>query len=614
MSTDIEKMRGYIDFARDTVESITTVRDSLYSTKKTEWLNSLREAAIDLSGDAQMVFIGEFSSGKSTFVNALLGTNILPTASKPCTSVVTEVQLVSDGLGHRGKIVYLGDIASEELEYDEIIKLIDGSTGVIGKMASIHHVELKYDISNLSNNASPLTFLERAKIKLIDTPGFNSPYGMNEDVVMEYLEKSKYSFWFFPSDKIGGSLSKKLIEGIKKRGIEIIPIITKSDKIKNVEDKDEIKDRFSDYFSSNLMMKEPRFVSAYKAIEATEKSKKNSDQNSTIASEIERLNLESGFEAVARDLLLKSTDKVISSEKLKTASVHLNILFIDLIKSSLNECAYWKKQLSLKGWVEDDKYKKIDDIKKELTQYSKFEALDIAKEFEGALSDKVLRALQKKKSRSALNEDIIKIIDQLKTEIFTIRLQQVHGYIIDKFRSSFDTARNSFNVEIDTPEFSRFEEYTNPIFAIMDSLKFAGPNAIMTGGGGLVMFLMAGTMAQIPFIGGALAAVATTMSAGLLLVALIPLIPAMVDSNRQRSEKAKLQANIQIRDWIRTVKIEHAIQTSIKNIINEVHNKLRGKVDDDLKLILGNYEDAVSTYDALVNKQQEFKIVFGIRS
>lgn len=181
---------------------------ALYSTKKTEWLNCLRETAIDLSGDTQMVFIGEFSSGKSTFVNALLGTNILPTASKPCTSVVTEVQLVSDGLGHRGNIVYLGVITSEELEYDRIIKLIDGSTGVIGKMASIHHVELKYDISNLSNDASPLTFLERAKIKLIDTPGFNSPYGMNEDVVMEYLEKSKYSFWFFPSDKIGGQFQR----------------------------------------------------------------------------------------------------------------------------------------------------------------------------------------------------------------------------------------------------------------------------------------------------------------------------------------------------------------------------------------------------------------------
>lgn len=101
-------------------------------------------------------------------------------------------------------------------------------------------------------------------------------------------------------------------------------------------------------------------------------------------------------------------------------------------------------------------------------------------------------------------------------------------------------------MQIDTPEFSRFEEYTNPIFAIMDSLKFAGPNAIMTGGGGLVMFLMAGTMAQIPFIGGALAAVATTMSAGLLLVALIPLIPAMINSNRQRSEKSRCRQNIQI--------------------------------------------------------------------
>jgi hypothetical protein len=409
-----------------------------------------------------------------------------------------------------------------------------------------------------------------------------------------------------------------LIASIKKKGVEVIPIITKSDKLKKEEEKEkekeEIRERFSDYFASNLVMKEPRFVSAYKAIEATEKSKHNSDQDPTIANEIERLNLESGFEAVARDLMLKSTNKVISSEKLKTASVNLNNLFIDLIKSSLNELTYWKKQLSLNGWVEDDKYKQIDDIKKELNQYSKIEASEIAKDFEGALSDKVLKALQNKKSRSALNAEIIEIIDQLKTEIFALRFQQVQGYIINKFKSSFDVAHNIFNIEIDTPEFSRFEEYTGPVFAIMDSLKFAGPNAIMTGGGGLVMFLMAGTIAHIPFIGGALAAVATTMSAGLLLVALIPLIPAMVDSNRQRSEKAKMQANIQIRDWIRTVKIEHAIEKSIRNMINEVHNNLRCKVDDDLKLILSNYEDAVRTYDTVVSKQQEFKIVFEMKN
>lgn len=56
-----------------------------------------------------------------------------------------------------------------------------------------------------------------------------------------------------------------------------------------------------------------------------------------------------------------------------------------------------EKTISSRGArLEDDKYKKIDDIKKELTQYSKFEALDIAKRIEGALSDKVLRALQKK--------------------------------------------------------------------------------------------------------------------------------------------------------------------------------------------------------------------------
>ncbi len=610
MTNNIEQVIDYIDFSRDSIEIIAATRPNIYANKRVEWLNQLREIKIDLCGSTQMVFIGEFSSGKSTFINALLGTNILPTANKPCTSVVTEIHLVSDGLGHRGKIVYLGDEISEEVPYQEIVKLIDGSGGVIGKLASIHHVELKYDITNLSNNTSPLTLLEKANIKLVDTPGFNSPYGVNEDVIMEYLEKSKYSFWLFPGDKIGGSVSKKLISAIKKRGIEITPIITKSDKIIGIEEKDEIRERFSEYFSLDLSMKEPRFVSAHKAIEAIEKSKANLDPNLSIIEEIEILNMESGFESVARDLLLNSSDQAISNKKIEAANVRLNKLFQNLIKSASNEYAFWKNSLSLKGWTEDEKYKKIDTAKQSLYKYGQREAADIANLFEKTLNDRVVRILSSGKNAFILRDEIGKIIDASKDEIIKARLDEVNKFIVGQFKIDIGTLNIEPTVKIEMPEFSQHDKYFGSILALLDSLKYTGPTSLLAGGSSLVLLFLGGSVANLPLIGTAIASAINPIAGLLLLVAVLPIIPAAIDSNRQRGESARLKINIHVREWLRTVKIEHELSKAIRSVIDDTYSQLIDKTDSIMKYDLINYEASKKLFDSLNEKQQDMNIVF----
>ena len=40
----------------------------------------------------KVLIIGEFKRGKSTFINALLGEKILPSAAKPCTAIISEVK------------------------------------------------------------------------------------------------------------------------------------------------------------------------------------------------------------------------------------------------------------------------------------------------------------------------------------------------------------------------------------------------------------------------------------------------------------------------------------------------------------------------------------------
>jgi len=611
MEEKTEKMRGLIEFTDKTIETLTSIREELYSLKKIEWKKSLKEIIDDLIGDTLMVFIGEFSSGKSTFINALLGTNLLPTASKPCTCVVTEVELVSDGYGHRGKIFYLDNKGSEEMIFEDLIKLIDGNTADLGKMAFIHHVELKYDISLLGED-SPLKIMEQAKVKLVDTPGFNSPYGMNEDVVMEYLEKSKYSFWLFSSDRIGGSVAKNMITNIKRKGIEIIPIITKSDRI-NEERKEELREKFSEYFSSSFIMKEPRFVSAYKAIEAFEISKKSSIHNPDLNDKIAKLNQESGLEAVARDLFKRSTENVITERRINAAGGNLGILITILKKHLKDEYTYWEKSLHQKGWTEDDNYKKLSETFRTLENYSINEAKSIAKEFEVALCDRVLRILSSNKAPSVINEEINNILQRLKFEIIKERLGKTHKYIGEKFKTDIEPLIHGDSLEITPPDLSNFQNLLNVVLSFFDSLRYAGPTSLANGAIGTGLMVSLPAIAKIPLIGASIQLVAGFLGVGLLVFAIVPLIPAIVDSNRNQREKARLKLGILIRDWTNTVKIEYVIKKSIDDMINNYHKMLKDKMDRDTEVERLNHETAKNAYNDLCDKEQEFKTVFSIK-
>ena len=63
-----------------------------YPFKEEEWNHGFQGITTELNDQIVLLFIGPFSSGKSTFVNALIGKDILPTNDSPCTAVITEIQ------------------------------------------------------------------------------------------------------------------------------------------------------------------------------------------------------------------------------------------------------------------------------------------------------------------------------------------------------------------------------------------------------------------------------------------------------------------------------------------------------------------------------------------
>ncbi len=96
----IDLIKGNVDNLTNYIEKLSQYRKEQYEIKQVEWKEKLRGIQQVVTDKNHFLFIGRFSAGKSSFINALLGKELLPTAAHPCTAVVTEVSF-ADGMPKR---------------------------------------------------------------------------------------------------------------------------------------------------------------------------------------------------------------------------------------------------------------------------------------------------------------------------------------------------------------------------------------------------------------------------------------------------------------------------------------------------------------------------------
>ena len=115
----------------------------------------------------QIGFVGEWNSGKSTLINALLGRKLLPAMPSPTTASITEVEAVS-GLQELQLLELRGEDAIEidALEFSEI---------ATGKQPGRVRVKV------------PSSQFVPAGYRLVDTPGLSSLDKLHFDVTFGYL-------------------------------------------------------------------------------------------------------------------------------------------------------------------------------------------------------------------------------------------------------------------------------------------------------------------------------------------------------------------------------------------------------------------------------------------
>src|SRR5215468_5983781 len=117
-----------------------------------------------------LVVLGEFNHGKSTFVNALLGSDILPTGITPTTASINHVVFAQ----HPTARVVLLTGESKYLDPQQLKEWVTVAGGHAGEVA---YVEVGYPSTLLENN-----------VVLVDTPGVNDLNEQRADAVVFLLD------------------------------------------------------------------------------------------------------------------------------------------------------------------------------------------------------------------------------------------------------------------------------------------------------------------------------------------------------------------------------------------------------------------------------------------
>lgn len=112
----------------------------------------------------RLAVIGEFSSGKSTFINALIGKDILSHATKETTAVLTRIINVAEDNPRKGSAVAFMK-SGEKLAIRNLDDLKDYTTAISTK----YHVAQDIDVVEIY---MPLLHVTRP-LMIMDTPGLN---------------------------------------------------------------------------------------------------------------------------------------------------------------------------------------------------------------------------------------------------------------------------------------------------------------------------------------------------------------------------------------------------------------------------------------------------------
>jgi small GTP-binding protein len=458
-----------VDNTKTLLREMVTYFDRL---KKEIDTKKLEEMFSQIDNPFMLLVCGEYNSGKSTFINALLGDAICKIGSTPTTD---KINIIKNGFS---------------------------------------------DVENIKSNIINIIDVDLELLKdflIVDTPGTNSIIKEHQDITKKFIHRAELILFITSADRPFSESERLMLELISsKYGKKIVFVLNKVDQ-KEKEDVDEII-KFIEDNSVKLLDIRPTIlpVSSKLAYEGLSKNDKEKIELSNINFVIKSVNeiykrnalylkLDSPLSTSLKLLdevieqIIKDNDKIEEEVKeYDSFTVKLTQFKDDLFKD------YKKKTELIKGnfyEIENEMYKVIDSItfpkllksklpftKKKLEYNFEAQMKQLAEKVNNTLEGLTYDVAQDTKKMYGLAEDFTKKqVNKYKRD--EMELQTASPDFIDTGRQILDTLRNLFTSNLKEVNLTEESKHIKKSIDEGFTASFVGSLASLGIGGGLIAIL-----------------------------------------------------------------------------------------------------------------------------
>jgi tetratricopeptide (TPR) repeat protein len=160
-----------------------------------------------------LTVMGEFNTGKSTFINALIGEPVAPMGITPTTATINVLKY-----GPERKVrVFHRSGTVKELPYDALggwLKSLSREAAV-----EVRQVEILYPAEELT------------RVNLVDTPGFNSIVPEHTRIARQFVDRADAVVWLFDAGQAGKESEREALSLVTAEGKRVLGVLNKSDRL-----------------------------------------------------------------------------------------------------------------------------------------------------------------------------------------------------------------------------------------------------------------------------------------------------------------------------------------------------------------------------------------------
>ena len=322
-----ESRRAYAERKNQVLELLEYAKNYYLQDENEELAQVFKKLSNDLkNGEFSIVIVGEFSAGKSTLLNALMGNRILPSFSNETTATVNFLRHSDKAIeGEAGKVFY--NSGTQEIIEDASLEAIQKYVSTKGD-----DVAKKVDHLDLYLNSD---FLKDG-VTLVDSPGLNGVADGHREITEAQILKSHASIFLFNSDHPGSKTDFDFLHDLQSKVKTIIFVLNKIDEIKADEGEspesviETLKKTYKEKFPEVNSVPEIWPVAAYPALVARNaESLEYHDKTNRTTEEKGRLEQASRLKAFENRLLSFLTCGEKSKQQLLSPVDRVLVLAVD---------------------------------------------------------------------------------------------------------------------------------------------------------------------------------------------------------------------------------------------------------------------------------------------